>query len=111
MRVDDLGGRVVDIPHDSGNAAVADRDIAGLARGSCAVEEKTAADQDVMTRAQPVTSLELCPWDASLLHSADLAPALEPHGRLRPSSRAKAHRLRSRRNRSTGADEASARMR
>src|SRR5262249_7848896 len=53
--VDDLGGRFVDVPRDSGNAAVADRDIAALARGSRAVEEKTATDQNVMTRAQPVT--------------------------------------------------------
>src|SRR5262249_61871765 len=55
MRPDDLGGRLVDVPRDSGNAAVADRDIAALARGSRAVEEKTATDQNVMTRAQPVT--------------------------------------------------------
>jgi len=40
VRVDDLGGRVVDVRPDRGNAAIADRDITGLARGSRAVEEK-----------------------------------------------------------------------
>src|SRR5262249_45749238 len=54
-RVDDLGGRLVDARPDSGNAAVAECDMAALARGSRAVEEKAAADQDVMARAQPVT--------------------------------------------------------
>ena len=54
--VDDLGGCVIDARTDSGNAAVADGDIAGLAGGSGAVEEKTAADQDVMARAQVATS-------------------------------------------------------
>src|SRR5262249_61415723 len=44
VRVDELGCCVIDAHTDTGNAAVADGDIAGLARGSCAVEEKTAAD-------------------------------------------------------------------
>src|SRR6516225_6875612 len=55
VRVDDLGCCVIDARTDSGNAAVADGDIAGLACRSRAVEEKTAADQDVMARAQVVT--------------------------------------------------------
>jgi hypothetical protein len=44
VRIDDLGCRAIVARTDSGNAAVADGDIAGLAGGSGAVEEKTATD-------------------------------------------------------------------
>src|SRR5262249_57578527 len=76
-RVDDFGGRVVDARRDGGNAAIADRDIDGLARGSRAVEEKTAADQDVMARAQSVTRpLRSTPLPSGLLLGGKLPPLL-----------------------------------
>src|SRR5262249_61693685 len=78
-RVDDFGGRVVDARRDGGNAAIADRDIDGLARGSRAVEEKTAADQDVMARAQSVTGpLSSTPLPSGSCRETDGAQASAP---------------------------------
>src|SRR5262249_37356957 len=84
-RVDDLGGRVVDARPDGGNAAVADRDIDGLARGSRAVEEKTAADQDVMARAQVATGpLSSTPLPSGLLLGGKLRPCVLRRGSALP---------------------------
>src|SRR5215467_844068 len=75
VRVDDLGCCVIDVRTDSGNAAVADGDIAALAGRSRAVEEKTAADQDVMTRAQAVPRpLSSAPLPSGLLLAGKLRP-------------------------------------
>src|SRR5258708_30411149 len=56
VRVDNLGCCVIDAPTDNGNAAVADGDIPGLAGGSGAVEENTAADEEVMARPPHATN-------------------------------------------------------
>src|SRR5262249_28108167 len=81
VRIDDLGCRVIDARPDSCDAAVADGNIAGLAGRSRAVEEKTAADQDVMARAQAVTRP---------LSSTPLPAGLRLGGKLRPWHRATA---------------------
>src|SRR5262249_23956160 len=70
---------------DGGKAAVADRDIDGLARGSRAVEEKTAADQDVMARAQVATGpLSSTPLPSGLLLGGKLRPCVLRSGSALP---------------------------
>src|SRR5262249_26466478 len=67
------------------NAAVADHDIDVLARGSRAVEEKTAADQDVMARAQVATGpLSSTPLPSGLLLGGKLRPCVLRSGSALP---------------------------
>ena len=49
--VDHLGGVAARFAADRGDAAVADGDVARLARGAAAVEQQAAADQDVVGHA------------------------------------------------------------
>src|SRR5262249_57343503 len=80
-----LGGRVVEAGRDGGNAAVADHDVDVLACGSRAVEEKTAADQDVMARAQVATGpLSSTPLPSGLLLGGKLRPCVLRSGSALP---------------------------
>src|SRR5262249_60319626 len=73
----DCGCRFTDARPDRGKAAVGAGDIAGRAGRSGAVEEKPAADQDVMARAQAVTRpLSSTPLPSGLLLGGKLPPLL-----------------------------------
>ena len=68
--VDHFPRIVAEVGADGGDAALADREVAGPARGAGAVEQQPAADQDVMRHANsgyqmpPRTTTRLAPWPA-----------------------------------------------
>ena len=95
-RVDHLGGVAANVSPDGGDAAVADREIARLAGGAAAVEQQAAADENVV-------HADILPWRRRVGRGA-------PY-RTFPQLLSEAHRPRSSRKRSIGADDRSARMR